>query len=333
MGIARTAAAIALLLAPTGVVVGANLTDTGKAVEQHTSYVQIVVDGGEPRSAGYAAVAGLVTCQAANAVDDAVRWFDDQILFREGNRGPDTRCLDQQNMTHVWATQEGAPDPRDNPTLAPTGNAFEFTDPNNRYWNVREYSYQVLETLDGTRVNLSTDAALPVTGDGVENATGNTTALAGNLTDAVDADGIAADALEGAGVEASQELDLRTARYHAWVVEIKQPTLDPTIAEHYNFVSVVDFSKLAFGPDGQAEHTGDGPAKDGASHEASTPEDEKRLPHDHGTADGEVRVGPAPSVDAAALDGLLDANVTVLTPAMVDQAGVEIGDDRLGATN
>lgn len=322
MGIARTAAAIALLLAPTGVVMGASLTDTGKAVEQHTSYVRIVVGEDEPDSPGYGAVAGLVTCQASGAFGDAVRWFDDQLLFRKGDRGPDTGCLEDRNATHIWATEAGAPDPRGNPTLEATGTTFEFTDPNNRHWVVREYSYHVFEAPGEAGADVDAGAVLDRAGVSVDGPAGNLTDAASNATEAVDAAGLP-------DVDATSDLELETVRFHTWVVETKAPTLDPTILEHYNFVTVVDFDKLTFGATGETEHTGeDGKAREGASHDASDPEDARRLPHEHTTAQVEVWAGPSPQTDRSAAEDRSTDRVTVLTPDEIDRAAATAGVDR-----
>lgn len=287
MSIAKTAAAIALLLAPTGVVMGANLHEEASAVEQHTSFVEIVVNEGNEPDPGYAAVAGLVTCEPTSAISNAVLWFDDQVLFRKGKQGPDSTCLVDRNITHVWVTEDGAPDPRGNPSLVSTNKAFEFTDPNNRHWVVREYKYHAMRTVreESTEVTVADVTA----------------------------------SVEG-------EAEVRMVPFYTWVVKMKSPTLDPTINEHYNFVTVVDFEKLTFGSDGHEHHDGEpGDPRAGNSHNASDPDEEHRVPHRHDTADVELWIGekPAPG-DGPGEDGAR-TRVKVLTPSQVDTPEGSIG--------
>ncbi|MDX1611837.1 MAG: hypothetical protein R3185_05670, partial [Candidatus Thermoplasmatota archaeon] len=70
-------------------------------------------------------------------------------------------------------------------------------------------------------------------------------------------------------------------------------SLDPTLNDYYNFVTVVDFEKLG-APDRQAVHTGQGDPARGDSHNASDPDEAHRLPHRHDAARVHLWVGGAP---------------------------------------
>lgn len=280
MHISRTAVAIALLLVPTGAVVGADMTEESQAVEHHTSFVEIVVDEDEPREPGYAAVAGIVRCEATNAFDNAVLWFNDQVLFRKGKQGPNSACLAESNVSHVWLTEEDAPDPRENPSLTATGTVFEFTDPNQREWRVTEYKYHVL----------------------VAERSETTSVTVGDVSTSVEAD---------AGA--------RQVAFHTWVVELDETTVDPTIERPYNFVNVVDFEKLTLEMPGTERHDGTEDPEDGDSHNASDPDEEHALPHEHSTADVKVWLGPEPDPGPGGEEA--NAEVRVVTPDQVD--GVE----------
>lgn len=277
MRMTRIAAAIALLLAPTGVVMGAQMEHSGEAVEHHTTFVEMVVNEDErDRPPGFAAVAGLVTCKSTSSIDNAVLWFNDQLLFRTGRQGPDASCLADRNATHVWATEDEAPDPRDNPSLQPTGKVYEFTDPNDRHWVVREYVYHVIH---GFRQE-STDVTV----------------------------GSVSASVEG-------ETEVRAVEFHTWVVELKDPTMDPTIGEQYNFVNLIDLRKLTFGADGEERHTGEaGDPRDGNSHDAPREDEEHRFPHEHDTAEIDLRIGGAPDPGSADANETARAEITVVTP-------------------
>jgi len=286
MHIPKVAAATALLLAPTGAVWGAATVEESTSVEQHTTFVEIVVDEGQQDEPGYGAVAGTVTCTPDNAFDNAVLWFDDQVLFRKGKQGPASSCLHAEDETHVWLTEDDAPDPRGNPSLSPTGTVFEFTDPNGQEWTVTEYTYHVLSA--------AREEATTVHAAGVE-----------------------------AGLEA--EGDARAVEFHTWVVEIGEDTYDPTIERDYNFVNVVDVDKLRLGPEGQTTHDGEpGDPEDGNSHDALDPGERHRFPHEHGTAEVTVRVGPEPEPGPDGEDGV-QGNVTVVTPDEADGLGASRG--------
>lgn len=280
------AVTLAMVLAPTGAVMGAHLHEGGKAVEQHTTFVEIVANQEGERAPGFAAIAGLVSCRPTSTIDNAVLWFDDQVLFRHGRQGPDASCLPERNVTHVWATEDEAPDPRGNPSLEATGRAFEFTDPNQRHWIVREYRYHVVHAVREEE----------------------TTVTVGDLT---------------TGVSAGTEVE--RVPFYAWVVRLKSPTMDPTIVDFYNFVTVVDFEKLQLGPDGETQHDGEpGGTRDGNSHNASRSSEEHRFPHEHDTAEIELWVGGAPEPqDGSAPEDR--TRITVLTPEEVEAPEGSVG--------
>lgn len=156
---------------------------SNQVVEGHTVFAQLVPDSGD-----LAAIAGSVQCQ--------VLWFNNQVLFRVP-AGTTSLCGD---ASFVYAYPAGAPDPRGNPTLRPTGRVWDFTDPNGAPWHVAEYAYNQLDLA------VNQDMGLP---DFVsDNAT------------------------------------LRQLNYTAWVVETGPPIHDPTIQQDYNFVVLVDMTKL-----------------------------------------------------------------------------------------
>ncbi|MCA1813710.1 MAG: hypothetical protein LC624_07140 [Halobacteriales archaeon] len=107
-------------------------------VAGHTVFAELTPDG-----SSFAAIAGSVQCQ--------VLWFNDQVLFRVP-AGTTGMCGDAR---FVYAYPAGAPDPRGNPTLAPTGRAWDFTDPNGAGWHVAEYQYRQLD------ITLHQDLGLP----------------------------------------------------------------------------------------------------------------------------------------------------------------------------
>ncbi len=271
----KLAVALALLLLPTGAVLGKEIQGQARAVEHHTSYVQLIADEGE-QAPGFAAIAGIVSCKPTGVMADAVLWFDDQILFRTGRAQPDTACITEDEAgSHVWAAEEGAPDPREAPSLSPTGKEYAFTDPNGIDWVVTEYVYHQIHAYrqEETRVSV-----------------GDTSA--------------------GVGAEA----EARFIPYYTWVVEIGPSVVDPTIEDHYNFVTVIDFDRLRHGPDGRIAHTGDGDPKDGDSHNASDPGERHGLPHAHDTAKVELWVGgePEPGPGEAYHEGVRAERTTLL---------------------
>lgn len=286
MHISKTALAIALLLAPTGAVLGANTVEEGQSVEHHTTFVEIVVDEDEDDKLGYGAVAGIVRCEATNAFDNAVLWFNDEVLFRKGKQGPQSACLAEREITHAWLTEDDAPDPRENPSLRPTGVVFDFTDPNGQHWTVTEYRYHVVYAVrdETTEVHVG-DVGATVTG----------------------------------------EADVRKVQFYTWVVEIGEKTTDPTIREEYNFVNVVDFDKLRLGPEGETTHDGTpSDPRDGNSHDASDPDERHAFPHEHAEAEVAVWLGGEPEPGQPGEDGA-QANVTVITPDQVDGFEAERG--------
>lgn len=279
---AKLAIALALLLLPTGAVLGKEIQGRAQAVEQHTSYVQLVAQEGD-RAPGFAAIAGIVACQPTGVMADAVLWFNDQMLFRAGRNQPDTACiLDDEDGAYVWAAEKGAPDPRDAPSLAPTGKEYAFTDPNGIDWVVTEYVYHQVHAYRQEETQVSV---------------GGTTV--------------------GAGAEA----EARFIPYYTWVVEIGPSIVDPTIEDYYNFVTVIDFDRLRHGPDDRAVHTGDGDAKRGDSHNASDPNERHDVPHAHDAAKIDLWVGgpPDPGPGEAYHEGVR-AERTTLMPSDILQA-------------
>ncbi|HEX9766254.1 MAG TPA: hypothetical protein VGA36_05790 [Nitriliruptorales bacterium] len=222
------AGALSLVLATAGAAMAAEFSGTASAVAQHTTYVQLVLEEGRS-GPGLAAVAGVVACRPAGPIEQAVLWFNDQLLFRRGLRGPDVSCLDDER-THVWATAEGAPDPRLAAHARPTGERFSFVDPNGQPWEVAEVEYYTVH---------------------VERAASLAAGAAGQR--------VRLD-LEGTVV---------WQPFIAWVVEIGPAVVDPTLAAYYNFVNVVDLAKLPFVPAASVHHGDEGRTSQGYSHGAS----------------------------------------------------------------
>lgn len=150
--------ALLTILVPVGVVGGAGLEETGTAIAQHTTYVELVLVD-EPQGEPLAAVAGLVACAPSGELSAVVLWFNEQVLSRVGKRAPDTSCL-AEDRTHVWAFPEGAPDPRNASAMLPTGRVYDFTDPNGFTWHVVEHTYrsglhEALPVAEAARRSLS----------------------------------------------------------------------------------------------------------------------------------------------------------------------------------
>jgi len=107
---------VALMTFPTAYTLQQDSVVTG-----HVTYA--AMDGFDPCIAG---IAGIVRLR--------VMWFNDQVLFE--------RAADEGSW--VYATEAGAPDPRDQ-MLVPTGEKYEFVDPNNVDWAVTEYTFTGVE--------------------------------------------------------------------------------------------------------------------------------------------------------------------------------------------
>ena len=109
---AGLAVALAVLLwAPTGV-------SHQPLVTGHSTFYQ-----GDTFSPCLASVAGLIRHR--------VMWFNDQVLVETyGGAG-----------THIYVTENGAPDPRAEETLYTDGVFYDFVDPNGAHWHVEELYY------------------------------------------------------------------------------------------------------------------------------------------------------------------------------------------------
>lgn len=206
-------------------------------VEGHSVFVSLSPDG-----SSLAAVAGSVYCQ--------VLWFNDQVLFREP-AGSSGLCGD---AGFVYAYPTEAPDPRGNPTLKPTGRAWDFADPNAAGWHVVEYTYQQLQ------VEVVQNLGLP-------------TIL-------------------------GEELGLSHLAFTTWVVEAAStPIHDPTLNAEYNFVILVDTSKVLLTQPGGTTHDGTpGNVQGGNSHDATdlTRPQYQPYPHQHNKSFVSLSLGDAP---------------------------------------
>ena len=79
------------------------------------------------------AVVGMVRC----APDASASWHREGPMYALVEAQPD--CLGLRR--YVYVTAPGAPDPRGDASLAPTGLVVPFTDPNGLRWRVVEYAY------------------------------------------------------------------------------------------------------------------------------------------------------------------------------------------------
>jgi hypothetical protein len=138
-------------------------------------------------------VAGIVLC--------LVLWFNDLVLFRVP-AGTTGMCGESR---FVYAYPAGAPDPRGNPTLLPSGRSWDFADPNAGQWHVVEYTYRQLD------VAVHQDLGLP-------------------------------DFL-------GEDVRTEQTNHTAWIVEAGEPIRDPTLHEDYNFVVLLDTTKLVAAED------------------------------------------------------------------------------------
>ena len=252
------AALFVLLLGAPAAYAATELDKSAIAVGNHTTFVEILLQE-EERVPGheYAAIAGIVACRPANPIGNAVLWFNDKLLFQApGPRAPDTRCVIERD-THVYAVAEGAPDPRNNPSLTPTGDVFEFTDPNGVDWTVVEYAYFEL-TIERRE---------------------STSVVAGPITASLDA-----------------ELHTRLIKRLTWVVRVDEPTFDPTIGDFYNFVVLLNFTKMDRVMRESIEHDGQaGDVRGGNSHDAAREDEEHRFPHRHDQVQVHLYTGAAPA--------------------------------------
>lgn len=112
-GPAAILAVVGLMLVPTAYTFSQQPVLAG-----HTTYTSM--DGLDPCIAG---VVGVVRLR--------VMWFNDQVLFERAAG---------DGAAFIYALQSGAPDPRDK-VLVPTGDSFEFDDPNGVAWKVTEYNF------------------------------------------------------------------------------------------------------------------------------------------------------------------------------------------------
>lgn len=147
---ARTACAIVLLLAPTGVA-AAGTMGTIEAPAQHTAYVQIVVDSEEERG-DLVSVEARIACMDQPAIQEAIDWLRD----RSGCTTPPGAA--------VYVTRASAPSPME-ASLVPTGTVYAYED-EDRVWTVREYTYAGLQGTSHTAYVLAPDVADRVNDDG-----------------------------------------------------------------------------------------------------------------------------------------------------------------------
>lgn len=226
-------AAALMVLPPTAI--AAEPFGTTSVVEGHTVFVSLTPEGSD-----LAAVAGDVQCQ--------VLWFNDQVLFRVPV-GTSGLCGD---AAFVYAYPSAAPDPRGNPTLKPTGRAWDFSDPNGAPWHVVEYGYK--------QVQVSVEQHLGLPDFLVENVT------------------------------------ISQFDYLTWVVEAGPPVRDPTLNQDYNFVLLVDTSKILLTQEDAEVHDGTpGNVAGGNSHDATDlTRPQYRYPHQHDQSWVSLGLGHAP---------------------------------------
>jgi len=140
---ARTAWAIALLLAPTGAAV-AGVTTT--ASSGHTAYVELTIDENRPND--LASIQAFVVCQTEDPVEDAMAW-----LGADGCSAPPGAA--------IYVTNAEAPAPTA-ATMTPTGTMYTYED-GDRVWTVYEYTYGDLDGDQHHAYVLSPDLADRVT--------------------------------------------------------------------------------------------------------------------------------------------------------------------------
>jgi hypothetical protein len=208
--------------------------DATQVVEGHTVFVNL-----SPEGSDLAAIAGSVQCQ--------VLWFNDEVLFRVP-AGTSGLCGDAR---FVYAYASNAPDPRGNPTLRPTGQVWDFVDPNGAPWHVVEYGYKQVSVVVNQNLGLPDF-------------------IAENIT--------------------LEQLD-----YTTWIVEAGPPIHEPTLKADYNFVLLVDTSKILLTKDDGVMHDGTpGNRAGGNSHDATDLDEEHRFPHYHDASWVTLSLGDAP---------------------------------------
>lgn len=195
-----------------------------EVVTGHTTYASM--DGLDPCVAG---IAGIVRLR--------VMWFNDQVLFE---RAP------TDGGAWVYAVEGGAPDPRE-ALLRPTGEAFEFTDPNGMTWVVREYTYPG-EPVEVSQGNVTVNRSPSASG---------TTVDGGNYTVTPPS------ASPGPG-----------GSWYAWVVQTGPVVEDfAATGRPYNFVDLVDTCKFT-SPSSGVQH-----ANSGGNWSSSWPQDTTQGQH------------------------------------------------------
>lgn len=147
----------------------------------------------------------------AGIMRSRVMWFNDQVLVeRYGGKG-----------TFIFATQYGAPDPRDRAALYSEGVFYDFTDPNGVFWRVEEAWYS------------------DVWSPGYEGG--------GKIPDPMRA--VANPGSAGASAEYNATTVADEDKYYVWFVELSANPIydefngaDPH--RYYNFLNLVDTCKF-----------------------------------------------------------------------------------------
>lgn len=121
---ARTAWAIVMLLAPTGIVAAGSAADV-TVPGGHTAYVEIRVD--QTPTTDLARVEARVGCMTSSQLGEALDWISDG-----GCQTPPGAA--------VYVTAKDAPSPTQASALLPTGTVYEYEDAD-RIWTVREYAF------------------------------------------------------------------------------------------------------------------------------------------------------------------------------------------------
>lgn len=118
---ARTAWAIALLLAPTGIAAAV------AAPAQHTVYVELVIEE-EPEREDVIAVEARVDCQVESRVHKALDYFEAGV-----------ECRSPAGAS-IYVSNADAQSPLQAEDLRPTGKIYLYED-ETRVWTVREFTY------------------------------------------------------------------------------------------------------------------------------------------------------------------------------------------------
>lgn len=212
-------------------------------VGSHTTYANM--DGQDPCIAG---IAGIVRMR--------VMWFNGQVLFERAA---------EEGSSWVYAIESGAPDPRDAP-LQPTGQVFQFVDPNGVGWTVTEYNF-----------TSGVNASVPSGG------------------------GVSADPLlpPDPHVTPPDEGGAEVISHYVWVVQTG-PTMSDLAAtgRPYNFVNLVDTCKftgsgssISHDKDAGGNWTSSKPGDDTTDQHVATDGN-----HAHGAFNVDLYVGKAPKV-------------------------------------